>query len=437
MCGNLVNQKTFAKIAKYLCYATLVVGVYLVYTLFFGKYDLVSGAVGMISGQSSGFLMFFYTAVTILLLKLKDKEKGPKSYLVVMTVGFFIAFAFSMPILLTPVSTSQAEGEFEQTFGQDWEESIPNDVEEHYRETQFILPQYFLGKANADCEVKQDVLYYENEGVQLYFDVYMPEESKGNLPGNQSTIIKIHGGGWCFGDKGAGSMIPSSKYLASQGYVVFDIQYGLRKSVNLMNFIEFEYNGGLLAESHVMGNFTVPDQVRQIGVFSKKLVDEFADDYDANLNNVYIMGGSAGGHLTSVFGLGYNENYFDSTFGENLNIKGIIPIYPAVDAELYFHEYLPELLEGTPKTNPDLFKYYDPSELVDANDPPALIFQGTSDGLARPRQSKILEDEMEDKELKCCRLLFPLAGHASNFLYNSNHNQVWIYYLERFLYLTR
>jgi len=443
--GGLLSKDFFKKLLTIICYLTLIHGLYWVFILFFGRYDLISGAVGMFVGQSTGFLIFIYIATTLLLLKLKasDRVDNPKKYFALMFTGFFIVAMFCMPLLLTPVSISHAEQEFADAFGENWEEKIPDDVKEKYfLKTPFSLTQYFLGVPHKDCKIERNILYHQEGDVKLYFDVYMPKKNDKDLPGNRSIIIRIHGGGWTIGDKSLEGMVVN-KYLAAQGYVIFDIQYGLREDINFENMIKFKYQGDIFTPKNVLGDFTVEDQIRHIGIFTKKLEEKYAAEYDANIKSVYIMGDSAGGHLTSVFGFGYNDRhgkyaeFFNNTYSDNLVIKGLVPIYPAVDAKLYFDKYMPDLLDGDPKSNPDLFEAYTPSNLIDKNDPPALIFQGTSDGLAPMEQSAMLEEAMDDNNVPCVRLLFPLAGHANDVFYNSNYGQVYLYYLERFLYLTQ
>ncbi len=185
-----------------------------------------------------------------------------------------------------------------------------------------------------------------------------------------------------------------------------------------------------------MGDFTVVEQVEHLGIFSQRLQNEYAERYDADLNNVYTMGGSAGGHLSSLFGYGYSEDYFDNVFADELNIVGVIPLYPAVDSVEYFHETMPGLLPGSPEDNEELYHNYDPSNLISENDPPAIIFQGTSDGLTPPDQAAKLEKALEEKGIGCVKMSFPFAGHVNDFFFNANFNQVWTYYLERFLFLT-
>ena len=44
------------------------------------------------------------------------------------------------------------------------------------------------------------------------------------LPGGNSVLIRIHGGGWKSGDKGLMNNAQMNKYYSL--HVVFDIQYG-------------------------------------------------------------------------------------------------------------------------------------------------------------------------------------------------------------------
>ena len=229
MYGNLNKANLARKILIIACYAVMINGIYWVLVMFigrvFGMYDIMSGYAGLIIAQSAGFLVFIYIAVTMLLLKLKSKKKNPVSYYAVMIIGFAITAAFTMPIVLTPLSVTQSESEFAAAFGEDWEKKIPTSVKEKYfLKTPFNLAQYFLGTPHKDCIIKQDVFYYDGENITLYFDVYMPREPSKDLPGKGSVIIKIHGGAWSLGQKSIWNMLAVNKYLASQGYIIFDIE---------------------------------------------------------------------------------------------------------------------------------------------------------------------------------------------------------------------
>ena len=270
-----------------------------------------------------------------------------------------------------------------------------------------------------DCNVETDVLYFDADGVKLYFDVYYPKGVYSDLPGNGSVIIKIHGGSWQAGDKSIGNVLVLNRYLAAQGYVVFALQYGLLDSGS---------SSYIPTPDNVKGNFTLHDMVYQIGNFTKLLETTYADTYNANLNSVFIMGLSAGGHLTGVIGLGYNDPYFAGNFSNALNIKGIVPVYPPDFSPSY-------LLPGNSSSNPLAFEKFTPSNLADANDPPSLIFQGLRDDFVSLDNAERIKSSLNNEGVDCLVLTFPFAAHASDLIVGNSFSQVWVYYLERFLYI--
>ncbi len=421
-----------------LCSGTLIFGFYIIYILFTGGIDPFSRVFGVIIPQLLTFQIIIMFATTILFLKLINKQKRRKLHLSIAITGMVLTIMMSLPIITTPISISYAESEFSVAFGENWEHQIPDDVKSNYfLSSPFTFGPAFLGWPGSECRVDRDIEYYDDGEIRLLFDVYMPMESNPNLPGNRSTIIMIHGGGWATGDKGQGTLI--IKYLAAQGYVIFDIQYGL---IDMPDVREY-FSAAGFDPRNIGENITIKDQVRHIGNFTKQLVSDYATTYNANLDSLFIMGGSAGGHLTGVVGFGYNEGegiyseYYNNTFAKNLTINAIVPLYPGNNIR-EIASGLGDKLLGVPYTSPsNIFEAFTPSKLVDANDPPALIFQGMSDALVQPYMSEEIEVAMDLAGVKCCRLLFPFAGHANEMLVNNPYGQVWLYYLERFLYLNQ
>jgi acetyl esterase/lipase len=324
-----------------------------------------------------------------------------------------------MPLMSVPVSIQTAENEFSGVYGENWRCDIPQNVDNYFLPTQFNLYNYFLGFPHKDCNVETDVLYYDADGIRLYFDVYYPKGVYSDLPGNGSVVIKIHGGGWTAGDKSLGNVLVLNKYLAAQGYIVFDIQYGL---------FDTGSTSYIPTPDYVRGNFTLHDMVYQIGNFTKLLETTYADTYNANLDSVFIMGFSAGAHLTGVIGLGYNDPYFAGNFSNALNIKGIVPISPP-DVSPYY------LLPGDPISNPLAFEKFTPSNLADSTDPPAIIFQGLRDDVVPLYNAERIKSSLNSEGVDCVLLTFPFAAHASDLIVGNSYSQVWLYYLERFLYL--
>ncbi|MFX0026058.1 MAG: alpha/beta hydrolase [Candidatus Hermodarchaeota archaeon] len=434
-----MNKIRIVKIMlRIFCIIIFMTGFYFTYILFTGGFDPFSTLIAVIVQQILVYQIFIFLATTILFLKLINKERRCKIYYTVAITGFSLAIIMSLPLIVTPISISNAESEFIVAYGENWEDQIPEEVKNNYFLTYpFAFGATFLGWPLAECLAEKDIEYYNDGEIRLLFDVYMPKEYNPNLPGNRSIIIMIHGGGWATGDRGQG--LPIIKYLAAQGYIIFDIQYGL---IDLPELREYFALAGY-DEQNIGKNVTVKDQVRHIGNFTKKLASEYASIYNANLKSVFIMGGSAGGHLTGVIGFGYNEGggiyaeYYNNTFAHNLTVRAIIPLYPA-NSMREVAEGLGEKLLGVPyNSSSNIFEAFTPSELVDPNDPPALIFQGMADVLVRPYMSAEIETAMDNAGVTCCRIEFPFAGHANEMLLNNPHGQVWLYYLERFLYLNK
>ena len=414
-------------ILGFFCILFLVAGIFWIYLLFYGGRPLrgITIIIEEFVAQSSVLMVGLCVCATLLLMKLLASRRNthPKQYYAIIIIGLTIAGLNSVSLFSTPYSIIKANKEFEEDFGPNWENSIPESIKNQFLQTPYVFSSHFLSIPQKTVIVEKDVLFYEGENITLYFDVYMSSQPASQLPGNGSIIINLHPGAWMSGGKGTWNMIATSKYLASQGYIVFDIEYGL---INWLEYVAPAFD----TPEHVMGNFTIEDQIRHIANFTYRLETEFAAIYGANLKSVYFMGRSAGAHLAGVAGLGYNYYYHNTTFSSNIVVKGVIPLYPPSAA--------PELLlKENRSINPSLYNAYDLTQIADPTDPPVLIFQGTSDGQVWIERVEELELELESKGVQCSLLVFPFAGHANDFVLNSNIGQVWAYYLERFLYLTQ
>ncbi len=381
----------------------------------FGGYH---GVIGMVVAVFALAWAFIFLSVTILLLKVMNHKKSPRRSYAVGLIGLVITGVFMMPLCITPYSVYTAEQNFAGAFGKDWKDDIPSDVEDKYfLKTPFSTPYYFLGFQPKECEIETDITYYEDDDIKLMFDVYTPKEEE-DSPGQNSVMIWIHGGGWTGGDKG-NYRIQLNKYFAAQGYVVFDIEYGL-------------YNGGssrlsrstIAAPEHVQGDFNIDDMIRHIGIFTSYLVNH-SNDYHANTNKIIVSGGSAGGHLTSVVALAIASGDYEDIFPSNISKKviGYVPYYPG--------NRLPTLLDIDGEE-----EFVDPAKLVESDSPPCLIFQGTNDGLVHPSIIQDFKDAYTEQNNDECAILWaPLAGHAADIYFNGYYNMVFLYYMERFLYL--
>jgi acetyl esterase/lipase len=375
------------------------------------------GFFGVIGSQFSVFEAFAFLGSAVITIKLLgDGKKVIKA--IVLAAGTLSFIVCLTPLILMPKAISDAEESFTTAFSKQWIGNVEEKVEQYFMNSRFSLAEYTFGKSpnSYDYKVKKDVQYYKDDKVTLYFDAYMPPENSKDLPGKGSTLIRVHGGAWVSGDKGAQNMGQVNAYFASQGYVVFDIQYGLN------NVAQFSMQG--VTPEYVKGDFSINDMVTHIGKFIKYF-EQHADEYGAGTNSVFLSGGSAGGHLVTAVGLGITSGKYKDILDANIKIKGLIPFYPA---------------NGSP-TNLGIggdYALINPGQLIDKNSPPTLIYQGTKDGLVDPEKTeKFREEYLEKASEKCAVLSMPLAGHGSDLYYSVYYNQLFMYYMERFMYTYR
>lgn len=407
-------RKALKKTIIIFCRITFIIGILFAFVIIFGSVEIITTLIAIISAQFGIFFSIIFLANTVLLLKLKNHKRNSKKYYRTAIFGVIISGVLLAPLILTQVNVYNAERAFSSAFGNDWRDKIPAEVNEYFLETPFSIPSYFLGKTPKDCRIEKDVLFYDNEGIKLYFDAYMPSNGGKGLPGENSVLIRIHGGGWVSGDKGMMNMMQMNKYFAAQGYVVFDIQYGIDDNPL------FETDP--LTPDYKKGNFNIDDMMRHIGVFTHYLANH-SDEYGANLDSVFVSGGSAGGHLACAVALAMSSGNYTDFFSQRATIKGLIPFYPANGQIIFFG------IDGR-----DEFK--NPEKLIENDSPPCLIFQGTHDILNYFSISTDIRDTYWAKGNNECAIIWmQLGGHASDFYFSGYYNQVFLYYMERFLYL--
>ncbi|MFX0176790.1 MAG: alpha/beta hydrolase [Candidatus Hodarchaeota archaeon] len=387
---------------------TFIIGILFGLVIVVGSFEILTTFIAIISAQFGIFFSLIFFANTILFLKLKGPKLSRKKFYRNAIIGATVSVLLIMPLGLTSFTIFNAEKNFSATFGKEWETKIPAEVENYFLKTPFSTPSYFLGIQPKECIIERNTLFYCGEGISLYFDAYMPLDREENLPGTNSTIIRIHGGSWIMGDKGTFNMLQMNKYFAAQGYVVFDIQYGLRDS--------------LITPKYKAGDFNVDDMVRHIGIFTKYLSNHSVE-YKANLDSVFISGGSAGGHLACAVSLAATSGSYPDLFSQNLTIKGYIPYYPANGLLNFFG------IDGKEE-------FLNPEMMIENNSPPCLIFQGTHDiinyfGIVNDFRNAYLDHGNQE----CSIIWMLLGGHACDFYFSGYYNQIFLYYMERFLYL--
>lgn len=426
-------SKVLLNIFCLLCYFIIFV---LAYVLLTGGWGIrILWVVATLLAFLSGLVMIFIPAVTLIFLKINSKRFNRRFQQVLLVISIILIGIFSLPFVSVVNTVISADRQFITHFGSDWNE-FDVETSNFFLDTHFVLGEYYLGIPEIDTSnfnVEEDLLFSQGEDYELRYDVFYPKNE--SLIGDRATIIHMHGGAFTVGDKGQTDM-DYLMYLAAQGYVIFDIQYRLL-DVNVGEVIMgFEFNSDLRApDEDVLGNWTVVDMINDIANFTRYLADN--NDYNADLSNVYFMGGSAGGYLSAISTLGYNSG--DWNFSPFLNISGGLLIYPANNAENFYTSNLFQagFIPGnkTPDEDPDLYRRLTPSEQADIDDPPCIILHGDRDRLAPYIESVDIQDSMLNEGNICILITGHWGGHGH--LESMHHSSVGLYYLERFIYLTK
>ncbi|MRH44356.1 alpha/beta hydrolase fold domain-containing protein [Aquibacillus halophilus] len=387
----------------------LVIGVYLSYSLL--DKNVSAGIFSIFIPQYSFFIGMYFLGLVVLILNLRNQK--PLSNFFIGFVGFSVFLIFNLPMLIVPFHLQNAEEDYTAVFGPT-NDSIPN----QFMDVPFSIPEYIFGTPSDNFILNENITFYRGTegvdlGLQLAFDAYLPPTNQQNLPGNNSVLIRIHGGGWTVGDKGAANFSQVNKYFASQGYVVFDVQYGL---ANKEKFIE-----SAPVPASRIGEFSIDDMVRHIGIFTNYLVEN-NDEYNANLDSVFISGGSAGGQLANSVGLAIASERYTELFHSALTVRGLIPLYPANGLATNIG------INGSKElVNPIL--------LVNENSPPALVYQGTHDKIVDPIVASTFKTTYrKESNNQAALIMMPFGTHASDIYFPSYYNRVFIYYMERFMY---
>ena len=411
------------KILTFYLFLGFIAGVYIGFAAVFGLFFDIFVISTIMAGQFGIFLSFIFLGNLFLLLKMNWVRKNTKRYKIIGILGILSSSFLIVPLIAMPSAQTIAKKNFSDAFGDEWQQKIPDESEINYfLETPFTIPQYFLGVPPKDCKIGKDITFYEDNDLKLKYDVYIPKLNPDNLPGEGSVLIRLHGGGWDINDKGAGNMLQMNKYFSAQGYIVFDVQYAQYDiGFNLPNTPEY-----------LLGDYSIDDIVKSLGYFTKFLANN-SEEYDGdnssqepnlNLDSVFISGGSAGGQLTCALGWGITSGQYTEIFGTNLTIKGIIPFYPANGMMKWFNIEVEDNDLGNPE------------RLIDKKSPPCLIYQGTHDILNWFHIAEGIKEKYTEVGRKDCAIIWlPGGGHASDIYFNGYYNLLFLYYMERFMYL--
>ena len=415
-----------------LSYSCLAVSVVATLIYLFQNSTTIGWLVTMLYPETAPFLSVAVFASSVIIVRFSFM-KNRRGVLVVSIVCAFIVMGTFAPYAGIPSETASADEQMLERYGSAFTSLDTSSMRTMPYSAFDSLYGVPIEQSTFDTE--KDILYLDNGVDKFYFDWYRPV-GEGPFP----VIIAIHGGAWVIGNKGRGNVIPFNEYFASHGYAVFDIQYGLFDVTTLPEqqaavFRTFAAIGSGFSPNY-NGSYTIQQQIENVGYFTKML-ELNSSAYAADMDNVFVVGRSAGGHLASLVTLGYRNPLYAGNFSAGMTVRGGIWFYPVTDLTSTGTGNLGTMLGGTLSPEEES-KKLSASFLIGNSTvtPPIMLLHGNKDGLADySRQGLAFFERAKSLGKACLLVTIPWAGHAFDLIFQSYGGQMSTYYIERFMAL--
>lgn len=276
---------------------------------------------------------------------------------------------------------------------------MENDIKDESKEIEVPIDK-------PEIQLISDVIYSQPSGFgygnfPLKMDILRPMDNN-----KYPAVVFITGGGFISANKDG--YIQQRLAIAERGYVVTSIEYRVAPLAVFPAPLE-----------------DVKAAVRFLRANSEK--------FNIDINNIAVMGDSAGGYLSAFAGVTNGVKKFDK--GENLEqsskVQAAIDIYGLSDLEQIasgFPEEIQELhkLGGTPEDlwvrGPVLFRdpnaanrklsEANPITYIDKDLPEFLLMHGNEDKLVSPDQTKILHEALIKAGANSTRYVVKGANHG-------------------------
>lgn len=219
--------------------------------------------------------------------------------------------------------------------------------------------------------IEKDVAYLPADRREKA-DLYLPpkfEEGK-TYPG----VLIIHGGGWSGGVRNAAREINIGTTLASHGYVCMSIDYLLHNSKSDKPCWPQNLHDCKTAVRWMRAN---------------------AERLHLDPAHIGVIGGSAGGHLSSMVGVTQARDGLDPAgpYGDqSCAVNCVVDMYGPSDVNQWKDI---SALRKSRAEDPALYKAFSVTTYLDKNDPPFLILHGTADTTVDISQSKLLDAALQ------------------------------------------
>ncbi len=234
--------------------------------------------------------------------------------------------------------------------------------------------------ANADFELREEIVYAKVKERELLLDAYLPHGKE-----IRPAILVVHGGAWKMGNRK--QLRAYATALAKRGFACFAIDYRL-------------------APDHKF-----PAQIEDCRS-AVKWIRQHASEYKVDPTRLGAIGYSAGGHLVSLLGT-TGEAANDANGNIDMRLQAIVAGGAPTDFRWFpdngrWAEYW---MGGDLKTVPEKFRNASSAAFVDKNDPPTFFFNGDKDKLVPLVWSKTCFELLKQHGVKTEMHVVEGAGH--------------------------
>lgn len=225
---------------------------------------------------------------------------------------------------------------------------------------------------------------YDDRFDRTRLDLYLPDGE-----GPHGAVMLIHGGAWRFGDKR--QFQRAARRLARSGWAAASVSYRLVPE----------------------GRF--PRAFQDVAC-ALAFLQTHADDYDIDPDRIVVMGYSAGGHLSSLLGVAWDDPRIapDCAAGMPGAPAGAIPGAGVHDMRGRDHAWVRDFLGGSSDEVPETYALASPITQVDPGEPPFLIVTGGADWFVDVDQGRQMRSALRAAGGAADLLTLAGGGHLLN-----------------------
>ena len=368
-----VKRPKAVGIIFYAIYYVIVTAVFLTYYYFtLIRAELkMSSAISMMSGFSY-FLPVLALSVSIGFVRRLELRGNKVASKAVALIAAFSVLGSLIPVAALPNTSENADKAYVKVFGGENEKFV------------YSVPQMMFGRTESGYVEKRNVTYYvmnyDGKEYELKYDMFKSNGENAPSP----VIIRLHGSG---GDKGFNLQLIDQS-LASEGYTVFDVNYGNEKvkptndelAVNVCRLLDYLY--------------------------------ENREELNIDVNNIILSGTSRGGKIALKTAVAWTENVLD--LKDKVTVKGSVLVWSVMND--VFERDGKERIVSLEELTSDL--------------PPVLFVDTTNDGSVQG--GILLEGVLRTLGVKAANVELRYAMHGANNNLYGGWGQLTEYYILRF-----